>query len=101
MVPIQFSRCKSMIKEVYKIKIIIHDLLDEHGAMKATVLVTEVAKKFYNDKSLDQNGPDPDIVDIINKMVEAKEICEVEYVLKGTARIKSVYFPKETKLRIV
>ena len=93
--------------EMDVIKQLVNDQLTEHGAMKGVWLVTKVAAKFYSDLSKQEedlsvdNIPHPNVVEIINNMVANREICEVEYVLTGTNRIKSVYFAAGTELRIV
>jgi hypothetical protein len=71
--------------------------------IKATELVVEVMMLLSESGStLPERGSGEGIVNTLNDLVSEQEVVEVEYVLPTmTYRVKSLYFPKGTKVKLV
>lgn len=87
---------------------LIRDAMAANPGIKAVQLVSEVTSEVM--KRIKAQAPSlgndnqegKNVVDIINAMVKEGELVEVEYVLPTMVyRVKSVYFPKGTIVRIV
>lgn len=78
-----------------RIKQIIVQYIDSTTGTKAVVLVTNLM-------AIDEvRGSDFDILPLIDELVTERRILELEYVLPDSNyRIRSIYFPKGTELKM-
>lgn len=83
-----------------KVKKILINLVDENPGVKATTLITKATAKYYEEK---EEGDTPsDVLESLNFLVDQKQLVEIEYVLPTMSyRVKSLYFPKGTKVRVL
>ncbi len=73
------------------------DELLKDGPLRGSQLITKIVEKFY-----EKLTPESDAVDILNIMVQENKIIELEYVQKNMDyRIKSMYFHRQTKIRVI
>jgi len=82
-------------------KNIILDIVNTYPGIKGVELVTQYINAL-NEKSLlkeDEHDSASDTVSVIESLVKEEKLIEVEYVLSTAPyRVKSIYFPANTKI---
>lgn len=84
-------------------------IIQENGAIKAIELVTEFISRVHRSDDINYLPSDLDKWDVVSqldRLVSEKKIREVEYTRlhslgSDIGRVKSIYFPATTDLRIV
>ena len=71
------------------------DKVNNDPGIKGVALVTQLVV----DQGKNLIPPDIDILELIDRLVKEGKLLEVEYILPSMShRIKSLYFPKETRI---
>jgi hypothetical protein len=86
-----------------KIDQAIINAITEYGVLKGTELITKIPNDVLN-RAFDGEPEfaNSDLfLDRLYKLAQEGKILEVEYVLPDSDRVKSLFFPARTEIRIV
>ncbi len=80
-----------------RLKSVLFEMIDNSSGIKATDVATRFVSRCY-EQSLECEEMDLWLI-LLNELVDEEEIVELEYIVPSMEyRIKSMYFPKGTKL---
>jgi hypothetical protein len=80
---------------------ILVEIVTERGPIKGTELAVEFTKTVLEKNTFMNDITGIDVTSRLDNLVGERRIIEIEYVLPQLDfRVKSMYFPAETKLRV-